>query len=101
MTKKKKLRAGELGKYFFLFIIPALAIYLIFSITPFLYTIYFSFTDYTDMNPVNLHFVGLKNYIKVFDTPPDDDSYQKFSNICNTADRISGSARPAVGGGPE
>ena len=46
MTKKKKLRAGELGKYFFLFIIPALAIYLIFSITPFLYTIYFSFTDY-------------------------------------------------------
>ena len=35
MTKKKKLRAGELGKYFFLFIIPALAIYLIFSITPF------------------------------------------------------------------
>ena len=69
MTKKKKLRAGELGKYFFLFIIPALAIYLIFSITPFLYTIYFSFTDYTDMNPVNLHFVGLKNYIKVFDTP--------------------------------
>ena len=67
MTKKKKLRAGELGKYFFLFIIPALAIYLIFSITPFLYTIYFSFTDYTDMNPVNLHFVGLKNYIKVFE----------------------------------
>ena len=69
MTKKKKLRAGELGKYFFLFIIPALAIYLIFSITPFLYTIYFSFTDYTDMNPVNLHFVGISNYLKVFHTP--------------------------------
>lgn len=66
---KKKLRAGELGRYFFLFIIPALAIYLIFSIIPFLYTIYFSFTDYTDMNPVNLHFVGIKNYIKVLDTP--------------------------------
>lgn len=69
MMKKKKLRAGELGRWFLLFIIPALTIYLVFSITPFLYTIYFSFTDYTDMNPINLHFVGFKNYIKVFNTP--------------------------------
>ena len=64
-----KLRAGELGKYFVIFILPALIIYLLFSITPFLYTIYYSFTDYTDMNPINLHFVGLKNYIKVLQTP--------------------------------
>lgn len=69
MVKKRKLRAGELGKYFIIFILPALIIYLLFSITPFLYTIYYSFTDYTDMNPINLHFVGLKNYIKVLQTP--------------------------------
>ena len=69
MTKKRKLRPGELGKYFLFFILPALVIYLLFSIAPFLYTIYYSFTDYTDMNPVNLHLVGLKNYIKVFQTP--------------------------------
>lgn len=69
MVKKRKLRAGELGKYFVIFILPALIIYLLFSITPFLYTIYYSFTDYTDMNPINLHFVGLKNYIKVLRTP--------------------------------
>ena len=69
MVKKRKLRAGELGKYFVIFILPALIIYLLFSITPFLYTIYNSFTDYTDMNPINLHFVGLKNYIKVLQTP--------------------------------
>ena len=69
MAKKRKLRPGELGKYFMIFILPALVIYLIFSIAPFLYTIFYSFTDYTDMNPVNLHFVGLKNYIKVFETP--------------------------------
>ena len=60
---------GEAGKYFVIFILPALIIYLLFSITPFLYTIYYSFTDYTDMNPINLHFVGLKNYIKVLQTP--------------------------------
>lgn len=69
MVKKRKLLAGELGKYFVIFILPALIIYLLFSITPFLYTIYYSFTDYTDMNPINLHFVGLKNYIKVLQTP--------------------------------
>ena len=69
MVKKRKLRAGELGKYFVIFILPALIIYLLFSITPFLYTFYYSFTDYTDMNPINLHFVGLKNYIKVLQTP--------------------------------
>lgn len=69
MVKKRKLRAGELGKYFVIFILPALIIYLLFSIAPFLYTIYYSFTDYTDMNPINLHFVGLKNYIKVLQTP--------------------------------
>ena len=69
MVKKRKLRAGELGKYFVIFILPALIIYLLFSITPFLYTIYYSFTDYTDMNHINLHFVGLKNYIKVLQTP--------------------------------
>ena len=69
MVKKRKLRAGEIGQYFVIFILPALIIYLLFSITPFLYTIYYSFTDYTDMNPINLHFVGLKNYIKVLQTP--------------------------------
>ena len=60
---------GEAGKYFVIFILPALIIYLLFSITPFLYTIYYSFTDYTDMNPINLHFVVLNNYIKVLQTP--------------------------------
>lgn len=67
--KKSKYDPQSLGKYFAIFIVPALVIYLVFCILPFLYTIYYSFTDYTDMNPVNLSFVGLKNYLKVFDTP--------------------------------
>jgi raffinose/stachyose/melibiose transport system permease protein len=69
MAKKKNRQAIDLGKNFYAFIFPALLIYLVFSILPFLFTFYYSFTDYTDMNPVNLHFVGLKNYIKVFQTP--------------------------------
>ena len=67
--QRKKRQAGTLGKYFYVFILPAFIVYLLFSIVPFLYTFYYSFTDYTDMNPVNLSFVGLKNYIKVFNTP--------------------------------
>lgn len=62
----KKYVPGSLGKYFIMFVAPALIVYVIFSIVPFLSTIYYSFTDYTDMNPVNLHFIGLENYAKVF-----------------------------------
>lgn len=65
----KRREAGTLGYYFILFILPAFLVYLAFSIVPFLYTVYYSFTDYTDMNPVNLSFVGISNYLKVFDTP--------------------------------
>lgn len=67
--KRKRRQAGTLGTYFFVFILPAFLIYVLFSIVPFLYTFYYSFTDYTDMNPVHLNLVGLKNYIKVFHTP--------------------------------
>ena len=68
-TGVRKREAGTLGYYFILFILPAFLIYLLFSIVPFLYTVFYSFTDYTDMNPVNLHFVGISNYLKVFHTP--------------------------------
>ena len=65
----KYSKATSLGKYFLIFILPALAIYAVFCILPFLFTFYYSFTNYTDMNPINLKWVGLKNYIKVFNTP--------------------------------
>lgn len=64
MTRKRR-EPGTLGNYFIIFILPALLIYVVFSILPFLYTFYYSFTDYTDINPVNLNFTGLANYAKV------------------------------------
>ena len=66
---KKRAMPGSLGKYFIVFILPALIIYAVFCILPFIYTIYYSFTDYTDMNPANLKPVGFENYLKVFRTP--------------------------------
>lgn len=62
-------KATRLGKYFLIFILPAFAIYAVFCILPFLYTFYYSFTNYTDMNPVNLELVGFRNYVRVFNTP--------------------------------
>lgn len=69
MKVKQKRQAGSLGHYFILFILPALVIYLTFSILPFIYTFIYSFTDYTDIKINNLSFVGLKNYITVLQTP--------------------------------
>lgn len=67
-TLARRRSGGPLGIYFWIFIAPAFAVYFTFSILPFLYTVFYSFTDYTDMNPTNLSFVGLTNYLKVFDT---------------------------------
>lgn len=67
-AKVRRREPGTLGRYFIIFILPAFIIYLLFSILPFLYTFFYSLTDYTDINPVDLHFVGLANYKKVFET---------------------------------
>jgi raffinose/stachyose/melibiose transport system permease protein len=69
MKMKRTLKTGSLGRYFAIFIIPALAIYVLFSIVPFISTFYYSFTDYSDIKPVNLSFRGFDNYIRVFNTP--------------------------------
>lgn len=67
--RRKRFRPGNMGAWFWAFIIPALVVYLVFSILPFLFTVYYSFTDYTDLNPINLSFVGLLNYQKVLANP--------------------------------
>lgn len=59
----------SLGIWYWAFILPALLIYLTFSILPFIFTFFYSFTDYSDMNPFNLHFLGLKNYWTVIADP--------------------------------
>lgn len=60
-----KVNKNRIGIFFWIFIAPAIVIYFTFSVLPFLYTFFYSFTDYTDMNPVNLSWVGLENYVTV------------------------------------
>ncbi len=68
-SRLSRRKLGTMGAYFWIFILPALVIYFVFSILPFIFTVFYSFTDYTDIHPTGLSFVGLKNYLKVLDTP--------------------------------
>src|SRR5215211_7460937 len=60
-----------------LFISPALALYLVFMLYPFLNTIYLSFTNWNGAT-VNKDFVGLSNYARMVG---DAAAWKAFSNI--------------------
>lgn len=46
-------------------VIPALSIYALFFLYPFLHTIVYGFTDWADIRPTGVHFVGLRNFVTV------------------------------------
>jgi raffinose/stachyose/melibiose transport system permease protein len=71
--RRRDLAAGSAGvpavrrqqaRYAVLFIAPALLIYLVFMIYPFLNTIYFSFTNWNGVAPQK-EWVGLSNYARI------------------------------------
>jgi len=55
----------EKALYGVLFVVPALLIYLVFMIYPFLNTIYLSFTNWNGIAP-SKEWVGLANYVRIF-----------------------------------
>src|ERR671916_2472699 len=72
--KKRALSGGSAGvpavrrqqaRYAVLFVAPALLIYLVFMIYPFLNTIYLSFTNWNGIAPQK-EWVGLANYARIF-----------------------------------
>ncbi|WP_373216016.1 carbohydrate ABC transporter permease [Ruminococcus sp. 5_1_39BFAA] len=68
MTKKK--RSGNTSLVFpnrmYVFLIPAMAFFLVFWIFPILQLFYYSVTNFNGIN-YDFDFVGMKNYIKIFD----------------------------------
>lgn len=64
----KKKRHFKRSLAYHTMVLPLLILYLTFIIYPFLSTIYYSFTDYSSSNLFDVNFVGLKNYLAVFDT---------------------------------
>jgi raffinose/stachyose/melibiose transport system permease protein len=72
--RRRELTAGSAGvpavrrqqaRYAVLFVAPALLIYVVFMVYPFLNTIYLSFTNWDGITP-SKDFVGLSNYVRVF-----------------------------------
>ncbi|MFD0713368.1 carbohydrate ABC transporter permease [Paenibacillus sp. GCM10027626] len=49
-----------------LLLLPALAIYLVFFVYPTVSTFYYSFTNWSDVNPDRVSFVGFRNYKLIF-----------------------------------
>src|SRR5918997_5598979 len=52
-------------RYAILFVAPALVVYLVFMVYPFLYTVYLSLTNWNGVDP-DKDFVGLANYVRMF-----------------------------------
>ena len=48
-----------------LFIVPVLLVYTLLFIVPMFQGVAYAFTDWDGINP-NLHFIGLRNFIKIF-----------------------------------
>ena len=66
----KKKRSGNISLVFpnrmYMFLIPAMAFFLVFWIFPILQLFYYSITNFNGIN-YDFDFVGLKNYIKIFE----------------------------------
>lgn len=64
MMNKRSILKKELS--YILLLLPALIIYLILFIIPTVKTALYSFTNWSDVNPNHVSFVGLKNYWAIF-----------------------------------
>lgn len=64
-----KLKSKKTKFYIFLFIVPALVIYLLFQIIPLIGAVYFSFIEWSGIAGSELKFVGFQNYANAFKNP--------------------------------
>nr|WP_294492689.1 sugar ABC transporter permease [uncultured Mediterraneibacter sp.] len=64
---KVKSRKAKIG--IFLFIVPALAIYILFQIIPIIGAIFFSLVNWNGIAGSEITFVGIKNYVAAFQDP--------------------------------
>lgn len=65
---KIKKNSFKEGMCWHAMVLPLLILYLTFIIYPFFSTIFYSFTDYSSSNLFNYKWVGLSNYLSVFDS---------------------------------
>lgn len=76
MKEKIKAKNSSLSKdkkieklVFWLFLAPALFSFLMVQIIPFMFGIYYSFTNWSATAQLSIDFIGMKNYIEAFQDP--------------------------------
>jgi raffinose/stachyose/melibiose transport system permease protein len=84
-----RARAGDL-RLAFLFLAPAVLIYFVFMVVPFLNTLYLSLTDWNGFDPVP-RFVGIQNYAELLG---DEEFWRAIRNNATWA--LVGTAAPIV-----
>src|SRR5207245_8416954 len=68
-TTNLKMRVGRDSAVPWLFSLPAILMLLAFLLTPCVLAVIFSFTNLRLLSPIPLRFVGLQNYVRVFQDP--------------------------------
>src|SRR2546421_6306681 len=68
-TTNLKTRVGQDSVVPWLFSLPAILMLVAFLVTPFVLAVIFSFTSLRLLSPIPLRFVGLQNYVRVFQDP--------------------------------
>lgn len=75
--KEKNMKKKNINNVAYLFILPFIVVFLVFSVYPVLRTLYLSFTDYKGYGEPN--FIAFDNYIRVF---KDKYFWQSLVNTC-------------------
>src|SRR2546421_34002 len=68
-TTNLKTRVGQDSVVPWLFSLPAVLMLLAFLVTPFVLAVIFSFTNLRLLSPIPLRFVGIQNYVRIFQDP--------------------------------
>lgn len=66
MQRIRSRRPGRLEPAYALLLLPALAVYVLFFVYPAAGTFYYSFTNWSDVHPNHVSFVGWRNYRAIF-----------------------------------
>lgn len=69
MTKKKEVISRDEKRAGLIFMLPAAICWVVWFLVPFLQSLYLSFFDYSYIKPDEKQFIGIQNYIQMFQDP--------------------------------
>lgn len=68
VRRRRRVPTPQRMLFFLIFLGIPLVVYLMFVVSPFLQSFYYSLTDWTGLSP-SMEFIGISNYLRIFDDP--------------------------------